>query len=312
MHNAPDWFPEKWQEEITLKSQQMRPKIADTVANGGMFSADTAYFPRIGSVEAMDAARLQQFASTAPPLDWIPISAAPKFLPIKIWDPDKSKLTIPIVQEFATVITGGINRAIDDLVIKAFNDAVTSGIQPVRGRSAEAQAAPAVENIVTIGDYNTVVDWDVVSEALALLGEADVDVESEQITLATSARYKVNLALDPLMTTGNTNMKDLPWSNLGLRSSSRLPGLAKGPLNASGVNDGTGVDMYLYARSAAVTGWNDQVTDINERLGGLLADMIGQWFQGGAVVKSPEKIIRIKGKQNFSVKRKSIPIHDVA
>jgi hypothetical protein len=311
MHNLPDWFTEKWQEEVTLKSQQMRPAIADTIANGGLFAADTVYFPRIGTVEALDGARLQVFATQSPNLDWIAVQADPKFLPIKIWDPDKSKLTIPVVQEFATVITGGINRAMDDMVVDAFVDAATNGVTPKRGRAREAQADPATENMVTIGDYATVVDWDVISEAIARLGEVNVDVENEQITLVTSPRYKVNLALDPLMTSGNTNMKDLPWSKLSLRSSTRLPGLAGGPLSAGGTQNGTEVDMFLYARSAAVSAWNNQVTDINERLGAILGDMIGQWFQGGAAVKSVEKIIRIKGKQNYSVTRKATPIDNI-
>lgn len=310
MHNLPDWFPEKWQEEVTIKSQQMKPAIADTISNGGMFAGDTVYFPRMGSVEAMDAARLQQFATTEPSLDWIAVQANPKFLPIKIWDPDKSKLTIPIVSEFATLVTAGINRALDDMVVTALNGAATNGVQPKRGRAREAQADPALENMVTIGDYNTVIDWDAIANAIALLGEADVDVENEQMTLVTSYKYKVNLALDPLMTSGKTNMADLPWSKLGLRSSTRLPGLGKGPVNANGVNDGTGVDMYLYARSAAVSAWNDQVTEINERLGAILADMFGQWFQGGVAVKSTEKIIRIKGKQNFQVTRKAMPVQN--
>lgn len=308
--NLPDWFPEKWSEEITTLSQQMKPRVADTVANGGYFSADAVYFPRIGTVEALDAARLQEFSSNAPPLDWIQLKASPKFLPIKIWDPDKSKLTIPVVQEMARATHMGINRALDDMVIDALNDACENNVQPVRGRSAEAQAAPAAEAVTTIGDYNTVIDLDLIAHGIALLGEADVDVEQEQLTFLTSFKNKLNLSLDPLMVNANVRMKDLPWENLNWRSSTRLPGLPK----AAGALAGNGahVDCYLYARSAAATGWNNDVTDINERLGSIMADMIGQWFQGGAVVKEAAKIIRIKGKQDFTVTRRPLDVFDHA
>lgn len=304
--NLPDWFPEKWQEEVTILSQQKKPRVADTVANGGFFSADTAYFPRIGSVEAMNQARLQEFAATGPGMDWIPLQCDPKFLPIKIWDADKSKLTIPIMQEMAKVVHMGINRALDDMVINALDDASVNGVQPVRGKGREAQANPALETVTTIGDYNTVIDHDLIAHGMALLGEADVEVESEDITFLTSFKNKINLSLDPLMYGSNVKMDDLPWNNLNWRTSTRLKGLPK----AGG--DGSGVDCYLYARSAAVVGWNDQVTDINERLGGMLADMVGQWFQAGAVVKECAKIIRIKGKQNFQVSRRPIDVFDHA
>lgn len=310
MHNLPDWFPEAWKTEVDLLAQQVKPAIADTFSDGGYFSADTVYFPRVGTVEAMDQARLQEFATTGPGLDWIPLAAHPKFLPIKIWDADKSKLTIPVVQEFTKAVRAGINRALDDMCVDALVAAV-AGINPVRGRSAEAQAAPAAETPHTIGDYNTIADWDTISEAIAYMGEQDVDIENEDLTLITSQRYKVNLSLDPLMTSGNTNMKDLPWSKLSMRASTRLPGLPN-RLTAGVAGDGTGVDMYLYARSTAVKAWNDAPTDIDERLGGSLANMFGQWFQAGAVVKQAKKLVRIKGKQNFAVTRKAIRVFDTA
>lgn len=304
MHNLPDWFPEVWTDEVQVRAQQLKSNVADTVDNGGMFTGDTVYMPRIGSVDAIDGARFQELNYQVAPLDWIKVDADPKFLPIRLWDADRSKLSIAVVKSLAGAVVRGIARARDDLVIDALNDAAVNGIQPKRGRAREAQADPAAETITTIGDYSTVIDLDTIAHAYALLGENDVDVENEDLTFLTSFKNKINLGLDPLSTSINTKRDDLPWSKLGFRSSTRLPGLA----NKGG--DGTGVDCYLYARTAATTAWNDEVTEINERLGAILSDMIGQWFQGGAAVKEPKALIRIKGKQNFTVTRKSIPVID--
>lgn len=306
MHNLPDWFPEVWKEEVTVRAQQMRVSVADTIDDGGFFTGDRVYMPRIGSIDAVDGARLQELAYSSPPLDWIDVAASPKFLPIRLWDPDKNKMSIGVVKQLATAVVSGIARARDDMVINALNAAAANGVTGVRGRSAEAQAAPATENIITIGDYATVIDLDTIAHAYALMGENDVDVENEDITFLSSFKNKINLGLDPLVTNANTNRKDLPWDRFHFRSSTRLKG------NGAGGAMGTGVDCYLYAKSCASTAWNDGVTEINERLGSILSDMIGQWFQGGAAVKEPKAIIRIKGKQDFEVARKPIPIEDMA
>lgn len=303
MHNLPDWFPEMWKDEVKVLAQQMNVRIADTVENGGMFSADTCYMPRIGPVEAIKAARLQELGRVAPKLDWIKVDAEPVFLPIVIWDPDKSKMTIQVMKTLARSVVSGIARARDDMIITAFNDAALNGVQPVRGKAREAQAGnPPLENIRTIGDYNTVLNLDVLAEAYALIGDADVDVDHEKMTFVSPFRQKVQFGLDPLMTNSNTNKAVLPWDNFQFRTSQRLA--SEDPVN--------GVDCYLYAYSAAATAWNDEVTDINERLGAILGDMIGQWFQGGACVKEPKAIIRIKAKKNFAIERGAIPVFDRA
>lgn len=116
----------------------------------------------------------------------------------------------------------------------------------------------------------------------------------------------MQLGLDPLMTNKNTNKDDLPWTDWKFRTSQRLKG------NGADGGMGTGVDTYLYAQSAGCTAWNDEVTEINERLGAILSDMFGQWFQGGAAVKEPKAIIRIKGKANFPIERGAIPVYDRA
>lgn len=305
MQNLPDWFPEVWKDEVTVRAQQMKTRVVDTIQDGGMFQGDTCYMPRVGQVEAMDAARLQQFSTTEPPLDWISVTAKPKFLPIKVWDADRNKLTINVTKTLASAVVAGIARARDKLVVDALIDAVTNGVQPVRSRSTEANAIPAVENIVTIGDYNTVIDLDTIAHAYALIGGAEVDVDSEELTFLGSFKNKVNLSLDPLVTSTNTQKKDLPWADFNWRHHEKLPG--------NGVDGlmGTGVDCFLYAKSCAATAWNDEVTEINERLGAILADMFGQWFQGGACIMETKAIIRIKGKQDFTVTRKAIPVDNI-
>lgn len=304
--NLPDWFPEKWNDEVKLRTQQMKPAVADTVSSGGMFTADRVYFPRIGQVDAIESRRLMDLAANGAPLDWIDLQATPKFLPIKIWDPDVSKLTISVVEKFAKVVAAGIARAQDAMVVAAFNNAAVNGVQASRGHSADASAAPDVENIPTIGDYNTVMDLDTIAQAYALLG-TNFALEGAKVTMLQPFKLKVNNSLDPYM--AKNDVKDnLPWNDLRWRSYEKLYGNGADGYAASG----TGADCYMYVEDAAVTAYNTDVTDINERLGASLTNMIGQWFQGGAAVTEPKGIVRIKTKTDFTIARKPIPIIDMA
>lgn len=300
MQNLPDWFPEVWKEEVTVRAQQMTSRVADTIENGGMFMGDTLYMPRVGAIEAVDAARFQELVTNGPALDWIKVQSDPKFLPVRIWDPDKNKLTINTTKVLAKAVVAGIARARDDLVINALNDAALNGVAAVRGRAREAQAAPAVENIVTIGDYATTPDLDVLAEAYAKIGESEVDVDNEQITVLTPFRNKVQFGMDWLNLSNQLKSNLLPWENFTWASSERLKS-----------EDVNGIDIYVYAKSAGATAWNDDVTDINERMGGMLSDLFGQWFQGGAAIKEPKAVVRIKAKKAFAIARGAVKVNNV-
>jgi hypothetical protein len=278
--NLPDWFVDKYNEEVTLRSQQMKTALAGNVENGGVFTGDHAYFPRMGQIDAIDAARLQILAATSPPLDWIPVQCKPKFLPVVVWDPDLNKLNIPVTQQFARGVVGGIARARDKMVASAIASAVATGVQGVRGTSAEATAPAAAENIQTIGDYNTVADLDTIAQGLAVLG-GNYALEGESVTFASSFKVKTNMSLDPYMANSNIRSGVLPWDDINFTTYEKLPGDgADGLMN-------TGVDCFLYAKSAVVEAYNDEYVPINERLGAVLADMFGAWFQGGAWCGSP-------------------------
>lgn len=300
--NLPDWFVDKYNEEVVLRAQQMKTALAGNVENGGVFTGDHAYFPRIGQVDAVDASRLQMMAATSPPLDWIPVQCKPKFLPIVLWDPDKNKLNIPVTQQFARAVVGGIARARDKMVSSAIASAVTNGVQGVRGTSAEATALAAAENIVTIGDYNTIADLDTIAQGIATLG-GNYALEGESVVFTSSFKVKTNMSLDPYMAK-NDMKRGLPWDDLTFTSYEKLPGDGADGLMS------TGVDCFLFAKSAVVEAYNDEYVPINERLGNVLADMFGGWFQGGACVREPKGIVRIKSKQNFTVARKPIPVAD--
>lgn len=301
--NLPDWFIPKYTEEVLLRAQQTKAALADNVSNGGIFTGDTLYMPRMGQVEAMSVARLQALATTAPPLDWISLQCKPLFLPIVLWDPDMNKLNIKVAQEFARAVTAGIVRARDSNVATAIKTAITNGVTGVRGPSAEATPAPATENITTIGDYNTVADLDAIAEGIAQLG-TNYSLEGEQIVYCSPFKIKTNMSLDPYM--AKSDMKNnLPWNDVTFTSYEKMPGNG-----AAGDGDptATGVDTWLFAKSAVTEAFNDEVKDINERLGNIMANMFGQWFQGGAAVREPKGIIRIKSKYDFHLSRKAIPV----
>ncbi len=146
------------------------------------------------------------------------------------------------------------------------------------------------ENITTIGDYDTVASLDDVAEALAILGTNEVP-DTEQITCIMPFRNKVQFALDPYM---NADKKaNQVWEDLTWRRTERLP------LS----NDEAGVDLFVYAKSALVSGYNDQLTKIDERDGPALTDIIGYWMQVGAMARNARGIVRIKSKKNFSLYR---------
>jgi hypothetical protein len=301
--NLPDWFVDKWSDEVKLRAQQQTTSLHQYADNAGVFTGDHMYVPRIGSVDAVEVARLQQLANTSPPLDWVSVLCKPKFLPLMIWDPDINKLTIPVVQKMTKAVSAGMARSQDAMVRDAINTAIVSGVTGVRGPSTDATPAPATENITTIGDYNTIADLDTIAQAVAVLG-SNYEFEGEDVTVCMPFKLGVNMTLDPYMAKNDVK---IDWLNkLKFTTYEKLYDNAGVPFNAAS----TGADILMFARSAVTSAYNDEIKDINERLGNIMANMFGQWYQGGAMVSEPKGVLRIKTKTNFTIARKPIPVAD--
>lgn len=290
--NVTGWFTERFETSVFADYAQNTSRLGDTVAGGGSFVGDKVYFPRIGVAEAYDNPAFARLALANVGQDMIEVSARPKFIAFGLYDPDKSKYTIATAVEYGKQAAAAIARAEDDCIIKVLADAAANGVKTI--------GAAAMETIDTIGDYNTVADLDDIAEAIALLGE-DEAFQGEEVTIVTPFRNKMQFALDPYMAS-NDLKANMPWNDLNWRRSERLP---------KDVPAG-GVDIFVYAKSAIVSGYNDNLTKINERDGPALTDIIGYWNQVGAAARSAKGIKRIKSKAAFSLYRQPVRTQEVA
>lgn len=298
--NLPDWFIPKYKDEVKVRAQQMKRKLDGLAEEGGMFIGDDCYFPRFGSAETYKASRLDPIKLANAKMDFVKQNAEPEFCAFGIWDPDKNKLNINAASQFASATVRAVNRARDRQLIDALKDAAANGVQNTKG--------DATENITTIGDYNTIADLEAIATAIVQLG-TDEQFEGETVSIITPFKVRVQNSLDPYL--AKTDMKsNRPWDDLNWRSYERLPG--NGATGLGAISDGaTGADIFVFAKSAVWTGQNDDDTEINERLGSNLGDMIGRWFQATAKVLEPKGVIRLKTKMDFNLLRKAIPIDNI-
>lgn len=295
-HELPDGFIPKYFEELKLRGgEQKTRKLAGMATQGGKFTGDDVHFPRVGSAETTKSSRLQELLQNQLPLDWIKTAAEPEFVNFTIWDPDKNKLTFDMASVFAAASARAIGRAQDRQIIDALNLASASGVTNTKS---------ANESVVTIGDYNTVADLETFCQAFVLLGEQEM-FAGEKVSVIEPFRMMANLSLDPYM--AKTDMKTQQiWNQADWRTYERLPG--NGMAGAGWVGGGaTGVDIYVVAHSALAEAINDDVTQLNERLGSRVGDMIGAWFQSAAAVTEAKGLIRVKSKIDFSLLRRATP-----
>lgn len=281
--NVKEWFVPRFETEVHNQYQQRTSRLGDTVAGGGTFIGDKIYFPRMGVAEAYDSPQFAKLALANVAQDFIELTAAPKFIAFGLWDPNKSKYSIATAVEYGKQAASAIARAEDDCIIKALTTAATSGVKEIGSANLGA--------IQTIGDYNTPATLDDIAEAIALLGE-DEAFEGEEITVVLPFRNKIQMALDPYMASNDVK-GNMPWNDLNWKMSQRLAKSA----------DGEGVDIMVYAKSALVSGYNDNLTKIDERDGPALTDILGYWLQVGAAARNAKGIKRIKSKKNFSLFR---------
>lgn len=300
--NLPKWFVDKYNDEFELRAQQRTRRLAGAVAGGGSFIGDQVYFPRAGYAEVYDSPRMAQLQLANSNLDWISFRCAPKFVAFGIWDPDKPKLSVSAASAYAEMAASATFRAEDNVIVNALNAAAVNGVQ---GVDSHGNPIGAAEQITTIGDYNTVADMDLISTGIAQLGTAEM-FEGQSIVFVQPFKLKVQTSLDPYNVFSTA--KDVPWELLDTRTFERLYDNNGTPISKASLLSGasTGVDMYLFAKSAVVSDYNNEPTKIEERMGGSLTDMLGQWFQAGGGVREPSGVIRIKSKLNFNIARKAM------
>ena len=286
--NIKDWFVPRFETEVHHAYQQMQSRLGDTVSGGATFTGDKAYFPRLGAVEAYDSPDFARLVLANAAQDFIEVQANPKFIAFGLWDPHKHKYSIATAVEYGKAAAGAIRRAEDDCIIGALAGAAANGVKQI--------GSSAMENITTIGSYADVATLDDVAEAIAILGGNEA-FEGEDVTIVTPFRQKVQFALDPFMASNDVKA-NMPWNDLNWRRSERLTQTA----------DGQGVDIFVYARSALVSAYNDQLTKIDERDGGSLTDINGYWLQVGAAARSANGIVRIRSRKNFSLYREPSPV----
>lgn len=281
---VPNWFIEKYNDEVKHLAQQKTRRLGDTTSGGGTFVGDKVYFPRMGAVEMYDSAAFAQITLANAKMDFIELTAEPKFVAFGIWDAHKNKLSINLAKEYAKASLMAVYRREDKMIADALR----------------AAAAAGGTEVTTLGAYDSVATMDDIAEAIATLGENEY-FEGEDITVALPWRNKLQFSLDHLFHNKNVRAEDMPWADVNWRTYQGL----------TAPTDNTGVDIFVYARSAVVSGYNDQMTPIKERIGGALTDMIGFWNQGGATVREGKGVIRVKAKKSFSLTREPIPMLDV-
>lgn len=304
----PEFFIPKYTEEVKIRAQQELRVLDGTTTDFGVFIGDDLHIPRFGAVDTYKSTRLAAVALANGKMDWVKKNAEPEFVAFGLWDPDKNKLSIMpnAAGLYAQASVRAVNRAHDRQIIDELHHAAENGVVNTKGET---------ETILTLGDYETVADLELICEAIVALGTRHQFV-GETISIVCPFKVQVQNSLDPYL--AKTDVKgNRPWDNLKWCNYELLPG--NGPNKEGWLLDpdtnaptgATGCDIFIYAKSAVTSLSNDKDVPINERLGAQLADMIGQWFQAAAMVTEPKGVIRIKTKLDFELLRKAIPIIDM-
>ena len=290
-YNITDGFIPKYREEFIIRAQQQKRMLDGLSEEGGVFVGDVCHFPRFGQAETTKASRLQELAMNGVPIDWVKIQAEPEFITFGIWDPDKSKMTIPMAGPFAKASVKAVNRAKDRQHIECVADAATNGVKNTKNE---------VETVTTLGSYDDEIDLEMVAEAIVQLG-TDEMFEGERVSIITPFKINVQQQLDPILHKMDVKTNRV-WDRIDWRTYERLPG--NGTAGAGWAAAGaTGVDCFIHAQSAVMHATNDDDVEINERMGSRLGDLIGRWFQTASGVVEPKGLIRIKGKLDFALHR---------
>lgn len=306
---VPDWFVAKYNDTVLQLAQQRERRLSGATSGGGMFVGETIFFPRMGAVEMYDSPRFAQLAIANGQMDMVSVTAKPKFVVFGIWDPDKAKINVNLAAEYGRSAAMAGFRAEDKMVVDCLNLAAANGV--VSAPNVALGGAVNTANITTIGDYNTVADLDAIADGIATLGSLEM-FEGEDLCMVMPFKIKMNNALDPYMALNNVR-GNVPWENVKWATYERLNDNNGAPITSAGIQANTvdGVDMFLFCRNAVSSDYNNEMTKIEERVGGSLTDILGNWFQAGACAKEAAGIVRIKSKYDFNLMRKAIPIADL-
>ncbi|HZL00472.1 MAG TPA: phage capsid protein [Caulobacteraceae bacterium] len=299
----PAWFIEKFDDTVKMLAQQRDRRLAGMTSGGGMFVGNSIFFPRMGAVEMYDSPRFASLALANGQMDMVEVTAAPKFVALGIWDPDIKKLNVNVAAQYGRAAAMAGNRAEDNMIVAALNSAVANGVTGVGLNGATTTTYPT-----TIGSYAAVADLDTIAAGVAQLGSQEM-FEGEDICMVVPFKLKTNMALDPYMALNNVR-GNVPWNDLNWRTFQRLNDENGAPITQASDAGTTGVDMFMFCRSAVSADYNNEMTTIDERIGASLTTMIGNWFQAGAAVTEATGVIRIKSQYNFTLMRKAIPIAD--
>lgn len=289
-------FLPKYREELIIRAQQTQRMLDGLSEEGGVFIGNEVHFPRFGQAETTKSSRLQELALNGVPIDWVKVACEPEFVTFSIWDPDKSKMTVPMAGPFAQASVKAINRAKDRQHIECLADAATNGVKNTKNE---------VETITTMGSYTNEIDLEMVATAIVELGTNEM-FAGEKVSIITPFKINVQQQLDPILHKMDVKTNRV-WDRIDWRTYERLPG--NGTAGAGWAKAGaTGVDCFIHAKSAVMHAVNNDDVEINERMGSRLGDMIGRWFQTGSGVVEPQGILRIKGKLDFALHRVATPV----
>lgn len=292
-------FIPKFKEEFKIRAQQKKRMLDGLSEEGGVFIGHECHFPRFGAAETTKSSRLQELAMNGVPIDWVKIAADPEFVTFGIWDPDKSKMTIPMAGAFAGAAVKAVNRAKDRQHIDCLADVAANGVKNTKNE---------VETITTLGSYTDEIDLEMVAQAIVELGTNEM-FEGEKVSIITPFKINVQQQLDPILHKMDVKTNRV-WDRIDWRTYERLPG--NGANGAGWASAGaTGVDTFIHAQSAVMHATNDDDVEIDERMGSRLGDLIGRWFQTASGVVEPKGVIRLKGKLDFNIHRVATPVEGI-
>lgn len=298
-------FPKVYAERIIHDFQQFKSKLMNSVTNTGFIKGDKAYFPRMGAIVAQDLVRFQEIVLSNGAHKLIEITCAAKIAAMPLADVDKSKVTSDLAPSYSKATVAAIERDLDKTIytaVKTAADAVSSEIS-------------------TIGNYNSDLDFATILQAIAMLDDVEA-LDGEQITLVLPAMPRAKLTADLSLamkdnsnsTVGQGALKFLnPLEGVEVITYSGCSRITSAPSGDPALTAGViGTDVFVYAKSAVGSAFNDNPTPVNERLGNIMTDMKGVWSQVGSAVLLPAGVIRIKCRRNPVIAITPLPTKAVA
>lgn len=298
-------FEKVYETKLLHAFQQKKSKLMNTVTSSGFFVGDKLYFPKMGAVVAQDLQRLQEVIMQNGAHELLELSCKPRVAAMPVADVDKEKLTPQLATEYANSTKWALDRDADKIIYDALL----------------AEANKVGSSIITIGNYNNDIAFDDLIEAVATIDDVDA-LDGEDIFAVMPARPRAKLSADLTLSMKRAEAQGIakgqiaflnPLDDLNVVSYSGCSRVTVAPAGDPPLNAGViGTDVFVYVRASVGAAANDAPKMINERLGLILANMVGCWAQQGAIVKQVIGIIRIKCRRNNKVTITPLPMKQVA